>query len=84
MIIQVKRKHIRAGDRKSPSFCPVALALREATADPTIRVEEAYISSEKENGRWPKWAFSPRSVERFVARHDAGKTVKPFNFRFEL
>jgi hypothetical protein len=75
MIVRVMRKHIKAGKRRSPSFCPVALALRDAgftkvSVDCTIEVKQLqYVQ------------VTPKTVLAFIRNFDTGRLVKPFSFR---
>lgn len=72
MKIYVRRRHIKEGGLRSVN-CPIALAFYELTGEtPSVceRVIECLLKS---------YAL-PRSAQRFIARFDAGKPVKPFAF----
>lgn len=79
VIISVTRKDIAEGRRASPSFCPVALAIRRRYPKKAISVAEKviFISSIGER-------MSPESVCQFVESFDHRKPVKPFRFKLEV
>src|SRR5882762_1308473 len=72
MKIHVRRKHIEKG-KWGASICPVALAFREFTGR-RCWVSRKYIADKSGETRLPIVA------QRFIARFDAGKPVKPFAF----
>lgn len=76
MLIHVRRRHIERGRPESPSGCPIALAIRQQfdIAPPRVDVSVygivlGYTSFD-----------CPTIAQRFIARFDAGKPVKPFAF----
>lgn len=71
--IKVTKAHIEAGLQMECKFCPVALATMLSLKRQDIEVR----SSIKVGGIEYKMT---RSVDRFISRFDAGKSVKPFGF----
>lgn len=79
--IQVTQKHIQEGKRKSISSCPIALALkRERFED--VMVETTYCSFWI--GNLSYGYFFPKSAQTFIEKFDAGKKVRPFNFKVKI
>ena len=78
-VISVKKKHIKNGEPENCETCPVALALREAGVNSLLVGSERFF-----NNTYSTIASAPRSVQRFVASFDAGRKVKPFNFKLKL
>ena len=79
MIVKVTQEHIDKGRRRATSACPIALALKEQLGHEVVVGEfSTYIGINSDS------IPLPRSAQRFVARFDRGKPVKPFNFRVQL
>jgi hypothetical protein len=80
MLITVTEDHIRRGRRSSPTSCPLALALREATGRAVnVGVWYVYVQGSKEDIPLPNRAAS------FRAAFDGGYPgVRPFQFQFEI
>lgn len=73
-LMKVTAEHISAGVRNAPQFCPIAIALKTQLNPGFVSVGS--IRYNVEDNRYKL----PRSAQRFVARFDKGKPVKPFNF----
>jgi len=73
MLIVVTEKHITEGTRRSPSTCPVALALRDAGFG-LVRVDSTYIMVD---GRV---VLTPHSVSWFVEWYDNNCDCPAFTF----
>lgn len=86
MKITVTAKHIEQGQRKEMSYCPIALAIKDAVPE----AKEVYVGM-----RWYIWlqkAFpaacingkdfrvSKRVAQQAIA-FDEGKHIEPFSFR---
>lgn len=82
MIIKVTNKHIKKYKRRNLSCtkCPVALAVAERIGGVTW-VSDRCISLDL--GHTIKHIKAPRSVTRFVKSHDAGRPIRPFNFKLD-
>jgi hypothetical protein len=85
MIIKVKAKHIRLGEKQSRG-CPVYLAILDATGNERFNVDhynkEVHLSrNTHENIAGIVYYVVPRSVKRFVEAFDDDRKVKPFNFK---
>ena len=75
MKVRVTQQHIDAGEPEHAEYCPVARAVAEACP----LIESVLVLHKKwwgDNVSHPL----PRSAQRFIARYDAGKPVKPFAF----
>ena len=79
MLIKVTQQHIDAGASDDQSLCPIALAIRSAGAE-VVNVHQEVINNTWEN-IWDGCNHTTRS-KKFVTDFDAGKKVKPQNFRF--
>lgn len=79
-LIEVKRKHIKAGEPGNSYCCPVALAVQEQTGSCTVSVtlrrgiSVGYVATKR----------TPRSVYNFASRFDSHKPVKPFRFYLDI
>ncbi|MDQ3748018.1 MAG: hypothetical protein M3367_03220 [Acidobacteriota bacterium] len=86
MHIKVTKNHIKNGERTSPNYCPVALAIREQIENsscvevcdelqPVISFfrDDELISLE-----------APDEVFEFVQAFDTRKRVKPFSFELSI
>jgi hypothetical protein len=81
MIIHVKSKHIKAGEKFDCQECPIALAIYDATGDSYVAVTYNDIKVGPVN----KYKL-PRSCKRFMETFDSEKLdgrkrVKSFRFR---
>lgn len=92
MIINVTRKHIRNGLRKSAGMCPVALAVKECTHiyDDYVAVtqDEIRIGDSCYYGEYVSYS-NPPEVTHFIKEFDNRKYfrwwyIKPFSFELEL
>lgn len=88
MIIQVKKKHIKAHiPFDGTANCPVALAIYEQTGKPaSVGLKDVYVYNNLEaakmlNTRKSRKIDLPRSAQRFISKFDQDKPVKPFNFK---
>ena len=80
MIIRVKQEHIKEGIRNSPWNCAVALAIKDAN----LLSRKSKAVSVSGSIEVDKFVYPcPRSVDRFINKFDAGKKVKPFNFKLD-
>lgn len=73
MKIYVRRRHIKAGERFSSKFCPIALAIRDADGKDVV-VLSGIVRVDGETSALPSVA------RQFIRHFDAGKPVKPFAF----
>lgn len=84
-IITVKAKHIRHGIQETATFCPVALALKEAGIENVSVGNREINTTYYDNGiiKEERAYHCPRSVTRFVKKFDrkGKKAVKPFSFK---
>lgn len=77
-MIEVKAKHIKNGECGDPVGCPIALALRDigfefdSVLGDTIRVFDNC-----------KTIYLPKKAQKFIAKFDAQKEVKPFKFQLQ-
>ena len=78
ILVNVIRENIRKGVPRTLGKCPVALAVRRATG------QRAYIDEEEWSLDDGLCGDHSRSVQRFIKRLDAGKSVKPFSFFLKL
>jgi hypothetical protein len=83
MIIKVTRKHINKGKRHSLCFCPIALAIKEATGMNFFVAMETISCHAEDRGL--KFELSTRAKE-FIQRFDRyGKlSVAPASFRLDV
>lgn len=75
MLIEVKKTHIRRGQRLQPDACPIALAIRESLGSKEVRVhaEDVRIGQ--------KICDLPTEAQWFVEAFDTKKSsVHPFSF----
>ena len=80
MKISVKAKHIKAGKVGRTTCCPIALALRERGFVCAVSRSKIIVK-----GTGPKGIHdSPCSVDKFIARFDTHRPVKPFTFEIDL
>ena len=81
MKINVTKRNIEKGKRKSCGACPVALALRR-----TFKVTEVSVASRIVIfGLSPQACFeTPDEVLRFMDRFDRRCKVEPFSFELEV
>lgn len=92
-LIKVTQECIDNGIFCSMGSCPVAIALhkefdmeidvRANINNCTLKYEDVYFYYMKDDGLVYK-QNAPRSVKRFITKFDNEKTVKPFNFYFDL
>ena len=87
MKIQVTKEDIRQGNTSSPSWCPVALAVRRAIPDSAPLVGNSGITF-----YWERQELNqdlPRSVRWFIRRFDTGPRwargllARPFTFELK-
>ncbi|HYT44606.1 MAG TPA: hypothetical protein VEP90_19910 [Methylomirabilota bacterium] len=82
MIVIVTEDHIIRGRRYSASWCPVALAIREATGKETlVGVSEVFIEDKEPYGTTYKL---PEEVNRFTSDFDYSRKVYPLKFKLDL
>lgn len=87
MLIEVKERHIREGNRQSVSSCPVALAAREQhgfRAD-DIDVDRSKIVARDRRGRIRRYII-PFGIRGWIDTFDRGTNeeranLKPITFR---
>lgn len=76
MTVSVTQEHIDRGERRSDTGCPVGLALREATGR-SWSVSAMRLMDAERGKIYP----ASLSVALFVARFDAAREARPFEFR---
>jgi len=88
MIIQVKKKHIKAGKRANCRRCPIAMAVREATGFKGVVVGSHIYTNIHKDHIWFNQLGSKsarykmtQACLKFIRLFDAGQPVKPFSFR---
>lgn len=70
--VKVEQKHIDKGIKESPTFCPIALALRDLNIN-------TYIGSDLLKMRHLT-VLLPEEAVKFIEDFDDGKMVQPFEF----
>lgn len=80
MKIEVTQEHIDKGDRFSPSCCPLALAIKDATGLYGVSVGADYVT------RMEPYRFItlPRRAAGFRKAFDRAEKVKPFTFELDI
>lgn len=80
--VKVTKRDIKLGLREDMTRCPVALALHHRK----FKAANVCYNLISLDGLWyrPESIPSPKSVERFVKRFDAGKPVRPFSFTLKI
>lgn len=80
MKIHVKRKHIKAGKKGDPYYCPIALAIKELKPNyQHIHVGGCDISYIHKDTEY--WLDLPEEASDFIDNFDEGDKVKPFTFK---
>lgn len=90
MLVQVKAKHIRAGERSRPCSCAIALAVRETMnldLDTTVRVsvsDKVRIRRIADGELLQLFKLS-KAAHDFMSKFDRGprSAVKPATFRLQ-
>lgn len=82
MKIKVTKADIKNGKRKSASSCPIALAVKRATKQKLVVVDEEYIGFGKSSRSYTEYKI-PDKASVFIATFDDGDKVKPFSFALE-
>jgi len=77
--IPITARHIANGKPRDCTFCPVAVALEEATGHEWIVTSETCTYSVGS-----LVLALPAEVRQFIADFDAGKSVKPMEFELPL
>ena len=77
MKIKVTKEHIKAGQRKSARYCPVALAVTEAVGH-LVYVSNEYIDCHPQH-KYKKYAM-PDEVANFIHNFDNNGSPEPFEF----
>ena len=77
MLIEVRQSHIRCGEPRSYTRCPIALALSPYLGETPFVVDCDQVCLQGAKRK----LHLPRSAQRFIALFDEGKPVKPFRFR---
>ena len=75
--VHVRQHHIDAATPKSPSSCPIALAMRPIANVFVTPVMVRYYEGDA-------MAPLPKIAKEFVAAYDAGEKVEPFEFDIRL
>jgi hypothetical protein len=78
MKITVTEQHIEQGKQASQCFCPVALAIREATGIDQLCVLSIGVIFKTGSVNLPEEASN------FVLDFDAGQAVEPFEFELPI
>jgi hypothetical protein len=81
--IEVDDYCLKEGRRRSPGWCPIAVAFRHshgADEHDQLDVSEGEIVLENGNGDVRLVAPLPEAASQFVRDFDAGRPVKPFAF----
>jgi hypothetical protein len=80
MKVRVLQKHIKAGKQGDANWCPIALALKEATGCAKVSVsghDEISVGAVK--------FITSRSADRFINRFDDdAESVKPVTLDFKF
>lgn len=80
MIVSVTEEHIKNGEPKSFSGCPIALACKELFPNCDIDVDLESIGVYPNNERYD-FLMTPKKAQNFIKKFDDGEKVKPFSFR---
>ena len=84
MQIVVTAEHIRAGQARSCSSCPIALAIQARVAAHCVEVHSASVHIQHwQFGGWTSHRLPPEA-RRFIAAFDAGAGVAPFEFELPI
>lgn len=75
--IPVTKKHCEQGVRRSPSLCPIALAVREASGL-SVSVTASGVSIDGLK------ALLPEAASKAMIAYDAGKGMQPMKLVLEL
>lgn len=76
--LSIKERHIRKGERKKASSCPIALAMLEARPKAWVGVLGTFIDLGMKSKTY--LVRLPRKAENFILDFDGGRVVKPFSF----
>ena len=83
MRIKVTQAHIEQGDIGDPSFCPIALAVKESLPEEPVDVDVSALG--RISISYPYYiSCKPRSTTRFVKLFDSGEDVEPFAFNLPI
>ena len=83
MKISVLENHILFGKKNSSSYCPIALALRDAGLQ-LPQVAENVIQVVKQGPLCNSVRKTPLSALLFIKRFDAGMSVTPMSFELDI
>jgi len=76
--VNVRASHIARGEREQCETCPIALAIRAITRR-RAQVSDL-IEVDTQPGMTHRFYTMPKKAHKFIARFDAGRTVRPFTF----
>ena len=79
--IKVKQKHIDDGMRKSNSYCPIAMALKDRGYS-NINVDQRSMIFETSRSRW--YGYLPLVARCFINNFDKKGDGKPFEFEAKI
>ena len=78
--VDVTREDIENGERRSPSSCPISLAIGRRRNVDHVKTEWDGMSVTR--GKRQTWYRVPRKARSFIEDFDDGKTVDPARFEF--
>ena len=82
-LIKVTQKHIDKGEPTKARFCPITLAVADATGGLHVATGNI-ITSWHDPVRGHRSGELPRSAKRFISKFDSKNKVKPFNFYLDI
>ena len=83
MLIKVTHKHMCRGIRFEPSYCPVALAIKDAICDGGVEVSNSYIKIYNYKKHLTDIYPTPEIASKFINAYDGnseGYSLHPFEF----
>ena len=83
MKIQVMQKHIENGFIRRNCFCPVALAVKDATNSDNVSINYDTVEVTKGNRVVATVALPAVALQRIIT-YDACGLMSPFNFELNL
>lgn len=88
--ISVTEEHIRVGDKKQCSSCPIALAIKEFIS-PFVSLAVAFELTLHYKKRTENWCLLhnhvidlPQEALTFIKEFDDGEAVDPFKFELKI